>query len=233
MFTAENISTIANVCTIISSLSIVCALYFYIREKIEKHSVLNFSLAKKRNKYFKAIANNPLAIEKIITQTVKIKKNNLGLVLAEKYNNSIKESREQNLKNGLKFIFSNDAIQAIAILTPEKINNMELILSRFCSLTLDQADFYENDSKRVDAWVNLENEKKFIIKFPIPKNLYDEKIFNDIRFGSDSISNLGNDIIDSYFYPYLIRYVSQQYETITKNDIVTLLSPHSWEIGPS
>ncbi|EGR4247871.1 hypothetical protein DDM63_17545, partial [Vibrio cholerae] len=56
MFTESNLSLIANICTIVSSFSIVYALYFYIKGKIQESRKLNFSNIEKRSKFFKLVA---------------------------------------------------------------------------------------------------------------------------------------------------------------------------------
>ncbi|WP_218104337.1 hypothetical protein, partial [Methylophaga muralis] len=87
-------------------------------------------------------------------------------------------------------------------------------------------------SKRIDAWVELENIKQFVVKFPIPEGLFDEEVFSEIRFGRKTISSLGSAVLHNYFLPYLMLYVAKNYNSFSKDDSYTVLSV-LWEIGPS
>jgi hypothetical protein len=233
MFSEQNLSIIANICTIISSFSIVYALYFYIKEKIKKNRTLDFSNIDKRTKYLKLIAKEPSMLDKVVIKSKNLKNKDFTYILINRHTFAEKSIREKNLRNGLSFILSDTAIQTLGHAFPSAVRDMELILKRYCSLSLDGSDFYGYESKRVDAWVNLKNRGQFVIKFPIPKNLYQEETFNNVRFGKGYIPDFGEEVINSYFFPYLISYVSRTYFDLSENEVVTLVLPHSWEIGPS
>lgn len=228
----ETISLIANICTIVSSFSIVIALYIYIKDKIDKNKKFDFTKKSKRASYIKILSENPLLIDKVTVGRNHIKGKSLSEILLKRYTQAIEGDREVLLKNGLKFLLSNESIQAFKNFNADIYNNFDTIIFRFCSLVIDKDDFYTNNSKKIDAWIELENIKQFIIKFPIPVELLDDKVFSDIRFGQKTISALGNEVMHSYFLPYLILYIARNYRSITKEDTYRIFSV-VWEIGPS
>jgi hypothetical protein len=228
----ETISLAANLATIISSLSIVTALCVYIKDRFEKNRKFDFGVPSKRKRYFPVLVKKPSLIDKVVIEKGHIKGSELSEILLTRYNLSVHGDREKILRNGLRFFLSDEAIKAFPNLDSTIYNNLDLVLSRYCSLVIDREDFYAPGSKWVDAWVELENIKPFIVKFPIPEDLYDEDAFSEIRFGSTTISKLGNAIIQQYFLPYLMLYVAKEYSSFSKDDSYTVLSV-LWEIGPS
>lgn len=226
------VSLAANAATIISSFSIVIALYVYLKDRFEKKRRFDFGISSKRKKYYSILAKNPSLIDKVVIEKDDIKGSKLSQILLTRYNFSVHGDREKTLRNGLKFIFSDEAIKGFSNLDSAIYNNLDIVLSRFCSLVIDREDFYTPSSKRVDAWVELENVKPFIVKFPIPEELFDEDVFSKIRFGGATISSLGSAVIQQYFLPYLIFYVAKGYSSFSKDDPYTVLSV-LWEIGPS
>lgn len=147
---------------------------------------------------------------------------------------SIKKRRESNLKNTLKFILADQTIELLYISFPYVLKNLNRVLTRYCQLALDGENFYNSDAKGIDAWVELPNKGKFVIKFPIPNELYSEDVFNHSRWsGNGSILGFGEEVIMDYFFPYLIRYVSQNYDNLTEEDKAILLNPYDWDFGPS
>jgi len=228
----ENISLAANLATIISSFSIVIALYVYLKDRFEKNRKFDFGVASKRKRYFPVLVKKPSLIDKVVIDKDNIKGSELSEILIARYNFSVHGDREKILRNGLRFFLSDEAIKAFPNLDSTIYNNLDLVLSRYCSLVVDREDFYEPSSKKVDAWVELENIKPFIVKFPIPEDLYDEGVFSEIRFGSATISKLGSAVIQKYFLPYLMLYVANEYSSFSKDDSYTVLSV-LWEIGPS
>ncbi|PHZ58999.1 hypothetical protein CRG86_015620 [Photobacterium leiognathi] len=56
------------------------------------------------------------------------------------------------------------------------MKNLNRVLTRYCQLALDGENFYSSDAKGIDAWVELPNNGKFVIKFPIPNELYSEEV---------------------------------------------------------
>lgn len=232
MISKDTLSIIANVCTIVSSFSIVYALYFYIKNQLDRRKKFNFSNPEKREAYFLALAKNPIYIEKVVIDSNKFSEKNLSRVLINRYNSSNSVDKEQHLKNGLKFFLSDEAIKSSCIFDSSIIDNMSSILNRYCSLALDGENYFTADSRKVDAWVTLSNGQQFSIKFPIPGELCDDKTFNDIGFGKETLSKLGREVIHDYFLPYLIIYVSKSYDELSKEDAYKLISSF-WEIGPS
>ncbi|AWK84719.1 hypothetical protein [Photobacterium damselae] len=234
MFTADNLSLVANICTIVSSFSIVYAVYFYIKGKIQESRSLNFSNIKKRSKFFKMVAIDLSLVSKVEIKSKAIKNRDLTYILSNRNYLTEKNNRENYLKNALRFIFSDEAIQLLTISFPYVAKNLNHVLNRYCQLALDGVDFYSMDSKTVDAWVQLPQLGQFIIKFPIPNELYNEERFNNSRWSGDgSITGLGEKVVTDYFFPYLINYVSRQHENLTEADMAIILSPYSWEFGPS
>lgn len=232
MISKDTLSIIANVCTIVSSFSIVYALYFYIKKQLYRRKKFNFSTPKKRDAYFLELARNPNYIEKVVVDSDKFSEKNLTIALINRYNSSNSSDKEQELKNALKFFFSDEAIKSSFIFDKSIVENMGSILNRYCALALDGEDFFTADSRKVDAWVTLSNGQQFSIKFPIPRELYDDKTFKDIRLGRETFSKLGREVIHNYFLPYLIIYVSKSYNKLSKEDAYYLISSF-WEIGPS
>lgn len=226
------ISLAANLATIVSGFSIVIALFVYLKDRFEKNRKFDFSVSSKRKRYFPILVKKPSLIDKIVIDKGDIKGSRLNEILLTRYNFSVHGDREKILQNGLRFFLSDEAIKAFQNLDSTIYNNLDLVLSRFCSLVIDREDFYAPSSKRVDAWVELENIKQFIVKFPIPEDLFDEDVFSEIRFGRATISSLGSVVIQQYFLPYLIFYVAKDYSSFSKNDSYTVLSV-LWEIGPS
>ncbi|HIF9093757.1 TPA: hypothetical protein ACX6NR_002731 [Photobacterium damselae] len=234
MFTTDNLSLVANICTIVSSFSIVYAVYFYIKGKIQESRSLNFSNIKKRSKFFKMVAIDLSLVSKVEIKSKAIKNRDLTYILSNRNSLTEKNNRENYLKNALRFIFSDEAIQLLTISFPYVAKNLNHVLNRYCQLALDGVDFYSMDSKTVDAWVQLPQLGQFVIKFPIPNELYNEERFNNSRWSGDgSITGLGEKVVTDYFFPYLINYVSRQHENLTEADMAILLSPYSWEFGPS
>lgn len=147
---------------------------------------------------------------------------------------SIKKRRESNLKNALHFILSDQTIELLNISFPYVLKNVNRVLDRYCQLAIDGENFYSSDAKRIDAWVQLPNKVQFIIKFPIPNELYSEEVFNHSRWSSNgSILGLGEEVLMDYFFPYLISYVSRKYVDLTEADKAILLNPYEWELGSS
>ncbi len=234
MFTESNLSLIANICTIVSSFSIVYALYFYIKGKIQESRKLNFSNREKRSKFFKMVAVDQSLISKVEIKSKTLRNRDLTYILSNRNVLTAKNNRENYLKNALRFVFSDKSIQFLTISFPYVASNLDHVLNRYCQLALDGVDFYSMDSKKVDAWVQLSQLGQFVIKFPIPDELYNEERFNNSRWSGDgSIAGLGEEVITDYFFPYLINYVSRKHENLTEADLAILLSPYSWEFGPS
>ncbi|MFM5063291.1 hypothetical protein ACEUBE_19240 [Aeromonas veronii] len=234
MFTESSLSLIANICTIASSFSIVYALYFYIKGKLKESRRLIFSKIKKRSKFFKMVAMDPSLISKIEIESKTIINRDLTFILSYRNSLTAKESRENHLKNALRFVFSDESITLLTISFPYVAKNLDHVLNRYCQLALDSVDFYSLDSKKVDAWVQLPQLGTFVIKFPIPRELYNEERFNNSRWcGNGSIAELGEEVIIDYFFPYLIDYVSKSHKNLNEEDLNILLSPYSWEFGPS
>lgn len=232
MASPETISLVANLATIISSFTIVIALYVYLKDRFEKNRKFDFGVPSKRARYFPILVKKPSLIDKVVINKGNIKGSELSEILLTRYNFSVHGDREKILRNGLRFFLSDEAIRAFPNLDSTIYNNLDLVLSRYCSLVIDREDFYAPSSKRVDAWIELESIKPFIVKFPIPEDLYDEDVFSEIRFGSATISKLGSAVILQYFLPYLILYVAKEYSSFSKDDSYTVLSV-LWEIGPS
>ena len=228
----ETISLTANLATIISSFSIVIALYVYLKDRFEKNRRFDFGVPSKRKKYFPILVKRPSLIDKVVIDKGDIKGSKLSEILLTRYKCSVHGDREKILQNGLRFFLSDEAIKAFPNLDSTIYNNLDLVLSRFCSLVVDREDLFAPSAKRVDAWVELESIKPFIVKFPIPEDLFDEDVFSEIRFGRATISKLGSAIIQQYFLPYLIFYVAKEYDSFSKDDTYTVLSV-LWEIGPS
>ncbi len=225
-------SYVANVATILSSFTIVIALYVYIENKLQERRKIDLSVPSKRKKYFLILSKNPSLIDKVVVNKRYKKGAKLNEILLGRYNSSAHGDREKILQDGLRFILSDEAIRAFQNLDGTIYNNFDVVLSRFCSLVVDREDFYASDSKKVDAWIQLEKIKQFVVKFPIPEGLLDEEVFSEIRFGSKTISSLGSSIIHNYFLPYLILYVAKNYDLFSKEDTYTVLSV-LWEVGPS
>lgn len=232
MVSPETISLAANLATIISSFSIVVALYVYLKDRFEKNRIFDFGVPSKRKKYFPLLVKKPSLIAKVVIGKDYTKGSKLNEILLARYNFSIHGDRENILKNGLRFFLSDEAIKAFPNLDSTIYNNLDSVLSRFCTLVIDREDFYAPGSKRVDAWIELENIKPFVVKFPIPEELFDEAVFSEISFGRATISKLGSAVIQQYFLPYLIFYVAKEYSSFSKDDSYTVLSV-LWEIGPS
>lgn len=232
MISPESISLAANFATIMSSFSIVIALFVYLKYRFEKNRKFDFGVPSKRKRHFPILVKKPSLIGKVVIDKGDIRGSKLSEILLTRYNFSVHGDRENILQNGLRFFLSDEAIKAFQNLDSTISNNLDLVLSRFCSLVIDREDFYAANSKRVDAWVELENIKPFIVKFPIPEDLFDEDIFSEIRFGGATISSLGSEVIQQYFLPYLIFYVAKDYSSFSKNDSYTVLSV-LWEMGPS
>lgn len=232
MASTETISLVANLATIISSFSIVIALYVYLKDRFEKNRKFDFGAQSKRKKYFPILVKEPSLIDKVVIGKGHIKGSKISGILLNRYNSAVHGDREQILRDGLRFFLSDEAIKAFPNLDRTIYNNLDLVLSRYCSLVIDREDLYAPSSKRVDAWIELENIKQFIVKFPIPEDFFDEDVFSEIRFGSATISKLGSAVIQQYFLPYLIFYVAKEYSSFSKDDSYTVLSV-LWEIGPS
>ncbi len=232
MISPETMSYAANVATIISSSTIVIALYVYLKNKLQERREFDFSIPSKRKKYFLILSKNPSLIDKVVLNKRYKRGSKLNEILLCRYNFSTHGDREKILQDGLRFILSDEAIKAFQNLDVTIYNNFDVVLSRFCSLVVDREDFYASDSKMIDAWIELEKIKQFVIKFPIPKDLFDEEVFSEIRIGRKTISSLGSTVIHNYFLPYLILYVAKNYNSFSKDDPYTVLSV-LWELGPS
>jgi hypothetical protein len=232
LITSETMSYAANIATIISSFTIVIALYVYVKNKLQESIKFDFSIQSKRKKFFLILSKNPSLVDRVVLSRMYKKGSGLNEVLLGRYNSSIHGDREKILREGLRFILSDEAIRAFRNLDSTIYNNFDVVLSRFCSLVVDQEDFYAADVKRIDAWIELEKIKQFVVKFPIPEELFDEEIFSDIRFGKKTISSLGSEVIHNYFLPYLMLYVAKRYDSFSKDDPYALLSV-IWNIGPS
>lgn len=232
MISPETMSYAANVATIISSFTIVIALYVYLKNKFQERRKFDFSVPSKRKKYFLILSKDPSLIDKVVVNKRYKKGSTLNEILFGRYSFSNNGDREKILQDGLRFILSDEAIKAFQNLDSTIYNNFDVVLSRFCSLVVDREDFYASDSKRIDAWIELENIKQFVVKFPIPENLFDEEAFSEIRIGKKTISTLGSSVIHNYFLPYLIFYVAKNYSSFSKDDPYTVLSV-LWEVGPS
>ncbi|AFY61203.1 hypothetical protein [Synechococcus sp. PCC 6312] len=228
----ETMAYAANVATIISSFTIVIALYVYIKNKFQERRKFDFSIPSKRKKYFLILSKNPSLIDKVVVNKRYKKGSELHEILLGRYLFSIYGDREKILQDGLRFILSDEAISAFQNLDSAIYNNFDVILSRFCSLVVDREDFYTSDSKEIDAWIDLEKIKPFVVKFPIPEGLFNEEVFSEIRYGRKTISSLGSTVIHNYFLPYLILYVAGKYDSFSKDDLYSVLSV-LWEVGPS
>lgn len=222
----------ANIVTIISSFTIVIALSVYLKNKFQERRKFDFSVPLKRKKYFLILSKDPSLIDKVVVNKRYKKGSKLNDILFGRYSFSTNGDRERILQDGLRFILSDEAIKAFQNLDGTIYNNFDVVLSRFCSLVVDREDFYESDSKGIDAWIDLEKINKFVVKFPIPKDLFDEEAFSEIRFGKKTISNFGSSVIHNYFLPYLILYVAKNYSSFSKDDSYTVFSV-LWEVGPS
>lgn len=234
MFTEINLSIIANVCTIISSFSIVYAVYYYCVDKINGKKRLDFSNVSKRTTFFKLIAKDLTMISKVEIKSKSLKNKDLIYILSNRNMLAAKRQREVNLQNALSFILSDESISLLSISFPYVLMSLDRVLNRYCELALDGASFYNSDVKSVDAWVQLPEKGQFVVKFPIPNNLYNEETFNNSRWsGNGSIAGLGEEIIIDYFFPYLISYVSRKLDNVTDSDVAMLLLPYAWEFGPS
>lgn len=232
MTPTDAISLTANLATIISSFSIVFAIYVYVRDKMHENKKLDFSDSKDRAKFFSTLAKNPSLIDKVVIDKGRMKGSSFGEAIMERYKLSAYGDRESLLRDGLRFIFSDEAIKGAGSLDSSIYNNLEVVISRFCSLAVDSENFYTPNCKKIEAWIELDNIKKFIIQFPIPDHMYDENIFSEIRFGKKTISGFGSEIINQYFLPYLILYISKNYSSISKDDAYRVLSV-LWEVGPA
>ena len=228
----ETISLIANICTIFSSLSIVIALFVYVRDKIVQNRKYDFSDLSKRAKNLKKIVKNPKDIERIVLVEKYKKGAGFTEIILSKYKDFAKGDREETFKNGLEFMLSKESIQGFGSLSNQIYNNFDDIVLRFCALVIDREDYFTNDSKKIDAWIQLKNIDQLVVKFPIPSDIFDEKVFSDIRLGSKKISSLDDEVLLKYFLPYLILYVATNYKKIDKDDAYTIFSV-LWEVGPS
>ena len=228
----ETISIIANICSIFSSLSIVVALYVYVRGKIIKNRKYDFSVKYKRTKNLNKIIKNTKHIEKVVLSESYEKGAELSDILLSKYRNYALGDREESLRNGLNFMLSKESIQGFNNISPKIYSNFDDIMSRFFELVIDRKNYYTENSKKVDTWIQLENINQFVVKFPIPNELFDETKFSDVRYGSKTITSLGDEVLLKYFLPYLIFYVSINYDKIQPEDAYTIFSV-LWEIGPS
>ncbi|MBE0440442.1 MAG: hypothetical protein IBX57_11965 [Gammaproteobacteria bacterium] len=232
MISTETMSYIANVATIISSFTIVVALFVYIKNKIQERKKFDFSVPNKRKKYFLILSKNPSLIDKVAVNKRYKKGSKLNAILSSRYNFSANGDIERLLQDGFRFILSDGAIRAFRNLDSAIFDNFDAVLSRFCSLVVDGEDFYASDSEKIDAWIELEKIKQFVVKFPIPQDLFDKEVFSEIRFGGKNISSLGSAVIHNYFLPYLILYVAKNYDSFSKDDPYTVLSV-LWKVGPS
>jgi len=228
----ETISLIANICTIFSSFSIVVALFVYVRDKFIQNRKYDFSNKSKRTKNLKKITKKSKDIRKIVLSESYKKGAGLTEILLSKYRDYAQGDREKNLKNGLEFMLSKESIQGFNNFSPQIYNNFDDIMSRFFELVIDKKDYYTENSKRIDAWIPLKNVKQFVVKFPIPSELFNEKEFSDIRYSNKTITSLGDEILLKYFLPYLIFYISINYDKLEPDDAYTIFSV-LWEIGLS
>jgi hypothetical protein len=232
LISPEIVSYTANVATIISSSSIVIALYVYIKNRSQERRKFDFSVPSKRKEYFLILSKNPSLIDKVVVNKRHKRGSKINEILLGRYTASNHGNREKVLQDGLRFILSDEAIKAFINLDSTIYDNFDVVLSRFCSLVVDREDFYASDSKKIDARIDLKKIKQFVVKFPIPESLFDEEVFSEIRFGKKTISSLGSAVIHSYFLPYLILYVAKNYNSFSKDDPYKVFSV-LWEVGPS
>ncbi len=229
---AETISLIANICTIFSSFSIVIALFVYVREKFIQNKKYNFSNKTKRTNNLRKLVINPHMINKVVLSGEFKKGSQLSDILIGKYKGYTHGDREEILKNGLKFMLSKESIQGFNNFSSKIYNNFDDIMSRFFELVIDRKDYYAQDTKGVDAWIELDNIKQFVVKFPIPAKKFDERKFSEVRYGDKTITTLGDEVLLNYFLPHLIYYVSINYDNLSTDDAYKIFSV-VWEVGPS
>ncbi|OCL99252.1 hypothetical protein AAX29_01064 [Aliarcobacter thereius] len=225
------LAILANIVTIVGIVPIVYVAFLYVKKIKQENKTIDLSDNKNRSLNFYKLARNQALIDKVIVEKEKNNARTSTEVFIERFKNSNYVKREEIIKNGLRFILSDEAIDSLPIFDSQIYNKLEDVFFDFYDLVMRKKDINKSTLKSLDAWINLRG-KQYSIKFFIPKEYYDKDLIDNIKFGTKTITSFETEVLCKYFLPSLIFYAAKDYESFLPEDTYVLLSSF-WEVGIS